>query len=836
MTLRIALFALLILPLSHALQAGTGITALPGSNVFPLNFDLGPDTLTVCGGFPYQLAAPQGFDTYEWSTGSTENSISISENGWYYCTASLGMDHFTDSIFVHELHIITAGATTLCPGESAALSVQVVSDGNQWSEAEFIANGWQLLQDQGNIEYWLYNQNTTWVAARDMAAATGGYLFCVNNAAEMNLVYSLVPNTGNDGINYWLGLYQELGAPDYSEPGGAWRWLDGTPVTYTNWYSGEPNNASGDEHVGQFEWDVIGARWNDSEGFNSNLGCPCSYSRVIVELHRSAASQILWSTGETQPSITVSPETSTTYTVTVSNELGSCVAEVPVNVIPLIPLDLGPEQLSVCSQPNAELQAGAGYDQYQWSNGESSAGIVVSQNGTYSCIASLSGCSTSDEVEVYFLSVDAGEDVVICPGTPTTLNAYYDNDQWSAQEFMAQGWDLITAIGGVEYWEHPSMITWEAARSLAESTGGYLYCPNNAQEESAVYAGINNQGNDNLQYWLGLYQDFSLPNYSEPNGGWRWVDGTLPEYTNWAPGEPNNSTTDEHVAQFEWANIGIRWNDAEGFASDLSCPCSYSRPIVELHRNPFSLLWSTGETTDAITVAPMQSATYYVTYTEGNGSCTDSVFVEVRELPDPGLPSAIDTCGTFSLPVEAEAGLTSYAWSNGSIAQGILVDAAGSYWVEVFDGYCSNTDTLVVSVEPVCIIEGCTYPSASNYNALANLDDGSCVFAEDGCTDPEACNFNPLALVDDGYCHYLCRGCTDANACNYDPDATTNDNSCDYSCRGCTYPLASNYTPQATRDDGSCDYSCPADLNFDGTINTADLLIFLTLFGLPCPE
>lgn len=101
-------------------------------------------------------------------------------------------------------------------------------------------------------------------------------------------------------------------------------------------------------------------------------------------------------------------------------------------------------------------------------------------------------------------------------------------------------------------------------------------------------------------------------------------------------------------------------------------------------------------------------------------------------------------------------------------------------------------------------------------------------------------------------------GCTDSTACNYDPGATADDGSCDYlSCLGCTDPLAFNYDSLATIDSGCCFYLdtdsicgpgtlwseelqqcvnvCPGDFNFDGTVNTADLLIFLTQFGLDCP-
>jgi gliding motility-associated-like protein len=48
---------------------------------------------------------------------------------------------------------------------------------------------------------------------------------------------------------------------------------------------------------------------------------------------------------------------------------------------------------------------------------------------------------------------------------------------------------------------------------------------------------------------------------------------------------------------------------------------------------------------------------------------------------------------------------------------------------------------------------GCTDPLGTNYNPLANVNDGSCVYPT-GCTDPLALNYDPNALIEDGSCEY----------------------------------------------------------------------------------
>jgi len=183
-------------------------------------------------------------------------------------------------------------------------------------------------------------------------------------------------------------------------------------------------------------------------------------------------------------------------------------------------------------------------------------------------------------------------------------------------------------------------------------------------------------------------------------------------------------------------------------------------------------------------------------------------------------------------------GTTQYL-PNMGIADHTINTTGGWLYMEVYGPFADCNSCTA----PTPIL-GCTDPTADNYDASANQDDGSCTYAIDGCTDPLADNYDSLATVDDGSCTYIVSGCTDPEATNYDPSATVDDDSCKYGeyevtgeykkcdrhefsdscnddceayvadcniickdekpCPGCTDPLAINYNPIYTEDDGSC--------------------------------
>ena len=103
------------------------------------------------------------------------------------------------------------------------------------------------------------------------------------------------------------------------------------------------------------------------------------------------------------------------------------------------------------------------------------------------------------------------------------------------------------------------------------------------------------------------------------------------------------------------------------------------------------------------------------------------------------------------------------------------------------------------SPPPPSVLSGCMQPDASNYHALATLEDGSCLYQ--GCTNSAAFNHDPSATLR-GKCITIVLGCLNSLALNFYQGANTASGMCAYS--GCTDSARPNYDPTATIDDGLC--------------------------------
>lgn len=110
-------------------------------------------------------------------------------------------------------------------------------------------------------------------------------------------------------------------------------------------------------------------------------------------------------------------------------------------------------------------------------------------------------------------------------------------------------------------------------------------------------------------------------------------------------------------------------------------------------------LWSTGETTQSITVSA--SGSYSVTVTDGNGceGASGNLNVTVNDLPEPTVTASgdLEFCSGSNVTLTASPAV-SYLWSNGETTQSITVSSSGTFSVTVTDANgCQGTSDPVTT-------------------------------------------------------------------------------------------------------------------------------------------
>jgi len=107
-----------------------------------------------------------------------------------------------------------------------------------------------------------------WPDQQANAEARGGYLATITSQAENQFISTTLGIGALGGCTcVWLGGFQNLSSPSYSEPGGGWEWVTGEPWAYTHWSPGEPNNSGAGQAENYlttwFSPDTGNVRWND---------------------------------------------------------------------------------------------------------------------------------------------------------------------------------------------------------------------------------------------------------------------------------------------------------------------------------------------------------------------------------------------------------------------------------------------------------------------------------------------------------------------------------------------------------------------------------------------
>ncbi|HSY75348.1 MAG TPA: choice-of-anchor tandem repeat GloVer-containing protein [Bacteroidia bacterium] len=181
--------------------------------------------------------------------------------------------------------------------------------------------------------------------------------------------------------------------------------------------------------------------------------------------------------------------------------------------------------------------------------------------------------------------------------------------------------------------------------------------------------------------------------------------------------------------------------------------CTGGRPDTLTASGGTTYLWSNGATTSTIIVSPVISTTYTVSITKSGCTKDTTVAVGTGAAPVITLEGKDTVCPGINDTITANGGI-SYLWlpSGGNAASAVL-NAPGTYTVQVTNSVCTKDTTVTISNYPVSIIRVTPSPvkecagslasaisatGASNYTwapatGLA-FTSGSTVFANPGVT------------------------------------------------------------------------------------------------------
>jgi uncharacterized repeat protein (TIGR01451 family) len=404
-----------------------------------------------------------------------------------------------------------------------------------------------------------------------------------------------------------------------------------------------------------------------------------------------------WSTGATTQTINVSPASTTTYTVFVSNGTcsGSDTHTVNVNPLPVVNIT-GPT--TSCSGSPVTLDAGAGFATYSWSTGATTQTITVSPTSTTTYTVNVtngSGCTGSDTHTVNVNPtpiVNITGPTTSCSGSPVTLDA--------GAGFATYAWSTGATT---------QTITVSPASTTTYSV--------NITNGSGCAASDTHTVNVNPA---------PVVNITGPTASCSGSPVTLDAgagfatYT-WSTGATTQTIT---VSPSSTTTYSVNVTNGSGCAASDTHTVTTSSPAVNItgpatscSGNPVTLdagpgfatySWSTGATTRTITVSPSSTTTYSVNATNSSGcTATGSHTVTPGATPDANVsaPLSVDANSannTASVPSQPGA---IYAWSitNGTITAGIGTNSI------LFTAGASGVVNLDITVS----IGGCTASTAA---------------------------------------------------------------------------------------------------------------------------
>ena len=367
-------------------------------------------------------------------------------------------------------------------------------------------------------------------------------------------------------------------------------------------------------------------------------------------LSASGGTTYLWSTGATAFSITESPATTTSYTVTGTSGGCSGTAVATVTVGGALAINVNSE--TICTGQSATLSASGGAS-YLWSTGATSNSITESPSATtsYTVTGTSGGCSGTAIATVTVggvLAISVNSET-ICTGQSATLSA----------------------TGGTTYlWS-----TGATGNSITES-------PTSTISYTVTGTSGGCSGNAVATVTVGSALAISVNSTTICAGQTTILTASGATTYQWSTGSTDNSITDTPLTTTSYTVTGtsggcsgntiaiVTVGDALAISVNSATICSGETATLSA-TGGVTYLWSNGSITDLITDTPTTTTSYTVTGT--NGACSGSAIaiVTVNALPEVVFNADIISgcepfCVTFTDSSNALGdNITSWNWNFG---------------------------------------------------------------------------------------------------------------------------------------------------------------------------
>ncbi|MDP4266312.1 MAG: T9SS type A sorting domain-containing protein [Bacteroidota bacterium] len=482
-----------------------------------------------------------------------------------------------------------------------------------------------------------------------------------------------------------------------------------------------------------------------------------------VNLFATGCDTCKWNTGEISNSIIVSPQYTTTYKVTGTSNGVTSTDEIIISVKQLPKAYAGSDK-NICYGTSATLSASGGIS-YSWDNGKDTSNITVHPETTskYNVTVSDGNCSATSSVVVYVNypgTVNAGENQTICKGSSALLSATGGiNYCWSNSNFRSEqvvypttttnykvtatnsenctAADSVivyvipqptititpekticngkstelTASGGIKYkWNTTSKDT--TASITVNPTTSYIYYVtvtsiNGCTSSSFIKINVTNVN----AYISGKNKICSgkSTNLTGSGGGtYSWSTGNTSQTISIKPTATTtysltttlNGCTESSQIIISIINVDIN------ISSDRTI-CKGDTAIISVSGGG-SYVWNTGHSTSTIKVVPTTSSTYIVTvYNYGCSNSAKSIINVTDFHLNAGSDLTINKGQTITLKASAQSGIPyTYLWSTGESSSSIKVTPTNTttYKVTISNGICSESDNVVLTINTPCTI------------------------------------------------------------------------------------------------------------------------------------